>query len=82
MPQLNIHQFTESVKTTTPYLKEKAGGLRALMTSKKNVDRMYIYYGQAYRHPDKILYLKQNPNISQRDVKIIEEILNESAYIK
>lgn len=78
MPQLNIHQFTDSIKTTSPYLKEKAGGLRKLMTTKKNVDRMYIYYGQAYRHETGIAYLKQNPNISQRDVKIIEEVLNET----
>jgi len=74
--QLNVFQFTEAVKNTTPYLKEKAGGLRNLMTSKKNVERMYNYYGQAHRHIDGVKYLKQNPNISQRDVKIIEEILS------
>jgi len=73
--QLNIYQFTEAVKNTTPYLKEKAGGLRNLMTSKKNVDRMYDYYGQACRHEMKVWYLKQNPNISQRDVLIIEQIM-------
>jgi len=72
--QLNVHQFTEAVKNTTPYLKEKAGGLRSLMTSKKNVDRMYIYYQQACRY--KIEYLRQNPNISGRDILMISEILD------
>jgi len=73
--QLNIHQFTEAVKNTTPYLKEKAGGLRSLMTAKKNIDRMYNYYGQAHRHEMGIGYLKQNPNISGRDIVMIDEIL-------
>jgi len=71
--QLNIFQFTEAVKNTTPYLKEKAGGLRNLMTSKKNVERMYIYYQQACRYS--VDYLKQNPNISGRDILMINEIL-------
>ena len=71
---LNQFQFTEAVKNTTPYLKEKAGGLRNLMTSKKNVERMYIYYAQAVRYG--IAYIKQNPNISGRDVLMITEILN------
>jgi len=73
--QLNRPAFAEAVKLTTPYLNEKAGGIRNLMTSKLNIDRMYNYYGQAHRHELKIGYLKQNPNISGRDVKIIEEIL-------
>jgi len=73
--QLTIHQFTEAVKNTSPYLREKAGGIRNIISSKSNVDRMYNYYGQAHRHEDGIKYLKQNPNISQRDVKIIDEIL-------
>lgn len=73
--QLNTFQFTEAVKNTSPYLREKAGGLRALMTSKKNIDRMYIYYGQAHRHETGIAYLKQNPNISPRDIVMIDEIL-------
>jgi len=74
--QLDIHQFTEAVKSTTPYVKEKAGGIRNIISSKRNIERMYNYYGQAHRHKDKILYLKQNPNISQRDVQIIDEILS------
>jgi len=72
---LNQFQFTEAVKNTTPYLKEKAGGLRSLMTSKKNIDRIYNYYGQAHRHEMGIGYLKQNPNISGRDIVMIDEIL-------
>lgn len=71
--QLNVFQFTEAVKNTTPYLKEKAGGLRNLMTSKKNVERMYIYYGQAVRYG--VDYLKQNPNISGRDILMITQII-------
>jgi len=71
--QLNVFQFTEAVKNTTPYLKEKAGGLRNLMTSKRNVERMYIYYQQACRYS--IAYIKQNPNISGRDILMIEQIL-------
>lgn len=76
MAQLNELQFEEAVKLTSPYLREKAGGIRKIIASKQNVKRMYIYYGQAYRHEDGVNYLKQNPNISQRDVKIIEEVLN------
>lgn len=76
MAQLNENQFEEAVKLTSPYLREKAGGIRKIIASKQNVKRMYIYYGQAYRHEDGVNYLKQNPNISQRDVKIIEEVLN------
>lgn len=78
MAQLNEIQFEEQVKLTTPYLREKAGGIRKIIASKQNVKRMYIYYVQAYRHEDGVKYLKQNPNISQRDVKIIEEVLNET----
>ena len=73
--QLNKIAFTEAVKLTTPYLNEKAGGIRSLMVSRQNIDKMYDYYGQAHRHSDKIEYLKQNPNISSRYVKIIDEIL-------
>ncbi len=73
--QLNKIAFTEAVKLTTPYLNEKAGGIRNIITSCQNIDRMYEYYGQAHRHTDKIEYLKQNPNISSRYVKIIGEIL-------
>jgi len=73
--QLNIYQFTEAVKNTSPYLKEKAGGLRSLMISKKNIDRIYNYYGQAHRHEMGIGYLKHNPNISGRDIVMIDEIL-------
>jgi len=67
--QLTIHQFTEAVKNTSPYLKEKAGGLRNLMTSKKNIDRMYEYYRQSCRYT--IEYIRQNPNISGRDILMI-----------
>lgn len=68
--------FEEAVKNTTPYLRETAGGIRKIIASKQNIKRMYNYYGQVCRHSMGIGYLKQNPNISQRDVKIIEEILN------
>ena len=71
--QLDIHQFTEAVKSTTPYTKEKAGGLRSLMTSRKNIERMFEYYRQACRY--ELQYLKQNPNISGRDILMISEIL-------
>jgi hypothetical protein len=72
---LNVHQFTEAVKNTSPYLAEKAGGIRNLMVSHYNIDRMYEYYGQAHRHEDKIEYLKQNPNVSRRFIVMIDEIL-------
>ena len=71
--QLTIHQFTEAVKNTSPYLKEKAGGLRSLMTSRKNIDRMFEYYRQACRYD--IAYIKQNPNVPPRDLVMITEIL-------
>jgi len=72
--QLTIHQFTEAVKNTSPYLREKAGGLRSLMTSRKNIERMFEYYRQACRYD--IAYIKQNPNISGRDLVMIAEILD------
>lgn len=71
--QLTVHQFTEAVKNTTPYLKEKAGGLRSLMTSKKNIDRMYEYYRQACRYS--LQYIRQNPNVPSRDLLMIKEII-------
>jgi len=71
--QLNTFQFTEAVKNTSPYTKEKAGGLRNLMTSKKNIERMYEYYRQSCRYG--IEYLRQNPNIPGRDILMISEIL-------
>lgn len=71
--QLTTHQFTEAVKNTTPYVREKAGGLRSLMTSRKNIERMFEYYRQACRFS--IDYIRQNPNISGRDLVMIAEIL-------
>ena len=73
--QLTKIAFTEAVKKTSPYLKEKAGGIRNIMTSLNSINKMYDYYGQAHRHEMGIEYLKQNPNCYSRDVKIIEEIL-------
>ena len=74
--QLNKIAFTEAVKNTQPYLKEKAGGIRNIITSKNSIEKMYDYYSQAHRHELGIGYLKQNPNCYSRDVKIIEEILS------
>lgn len=71
--QLTIHQFTEAVKSTSPYVREKAGGLRSLMTSRKNIERMFEYYRQACRFS--VDYIRQNPNISGRDLVMIAEIL-------
>ena len=71
--QLTIHQFTEAVKNTSPYQREKAGGLRSLMTSRKNIERMFEYYRQACRFS--IDYIRQNPNVPPRDLVMIAEIL-------
>ena len=48
--QLNKIAFTEAVKNTQPYLKEKAVGIRNIITSKNSIEKMYDYYSQAHRH--------------------------------
>lgn len=76
MRQLNKIEFTEAVKRTTPYLKEKAEGIRKLIASKQNIDRMHEYYGQACRYEMGIDYLRQNPNICPRDIEIIRQVID------
>ena len=66
-------QFKEKMIKTDAYLncpKFKQN----LLVKPSNITNMRNFYDQANRYG--IEYLKQNPNLSGMDVKIVEEVIN------
>ena len=70
---MNEQQFNQSIQGTTTFQnfpKFKQG----IVLKKKNIERLLDLHGQASRLG--LPYLKQNPNISVSEFKLIEELVS------
>lgn len=74
--QLTKIAFIEAVKNTETYLKINNTAIQKLVVKTNRIDVFYENYRQACRYG--IEYLLQKPSLFSRDVKIIEEVLNET----
>lgn len=75
--QLTEIQFAEALRQTKTY-KGLENFQQSIVIRRPNVQKLYIYYQQACRY--KIDYLKQNPSVYGREVNLINDVINESAY--
>lgn len=72
--QLTKNQFIEAVKRTETYIKVENPSFQKLIVNHKTIDNFYDNYRQGCRYG--VSYLKQKPHLFSRDVKIIEEVIN------
>lgn len=64
--------FKQQIQATTAYINAE-NFKKPLLLKGKNIEHLQDIYRQAKRYG--IDYLKQNPNLSVTDVKIVEDIL-------
>jgi hypothetical protein len=72
--QLTKYDFVEAVKNTETYIKVNNPVFQKLILKNNRVEEFYENYRQACRYG--VGYLKQKPHLLSRDVKIIEEVIN------